>query len=329
MSKREAHMGSRPQRVMVPLDPPEEMAPTQELQRLDVRVARRPPSRDVVGQQARRFSTSGSAIGLQRGDVSVETAWRGVRQFMRARFGLALAPAQSYLLDGRLAGVPAALGFRSLSAYLVTAASAGASPALVEPLIDALTVSESSFFRDEPTWDALDCSILPGLLARAHGGPLRVWCAGCGGGQEAYSLAMRVHEFDARAAANLHIVATDIAPQALDRARAGLYGASELARTVSAERLQRHFIRRGAAFEVAPHLRERVRVMRHNLLDAPPMLRCDLVLCRNTLFFLDAGERDGVLARLWSAVGAGGALGVESTELLPDRALGDGWYARD
>lgn len=312
-------MDRRPQCLMLPLQAAPERARTLDLQR---------PWRSAEqgSRLARRFSTGGSAVFLRRGDVDLEAAWRSVRDFMRARFGLALAPAQSYLLEGRLAGVPEALGFHSLSAYLVAAAAPGASGALTDPLVDALTVSESAFFRDELTWKSLGATVLPRLLAR--GGPLRIWCAGVGGGHEAYSLAMLLHELDPQAAMHAQILATDIAPQALDRARAGLYGASELSRGVSGERQARHFVRRGAAFEVSPSLRAQVRVMRHNLMDAPPQLRCDLVLCRNTLYYLAPEPRAAVLARLWSAVGPGGALGVESTELLPERTLGEGFYTR-
>ena len=61
-------------------------------------------------------------------------------------------------------------------------------------LFNTMLINVSSFFRDAPAWECLRADMLPKLLAANPAGPIRVWSAGCAGGQEAYSLAIALAE---------------------------------------------------------------------------------------------------------------------------------------
>jgi chemotaxis protein methyltransferase CheR len=88
-----------------------------------------------------------------------------------------------------------------------------------------LRVTISRFFRDRQLWQALKADVLPRLVSRFPS-PLRIWSAGCAGGEEPYSLAMVWNA----AALNKkpYLLATDAGEDCLQRARAGSYGPGSL-----------------------------------------------------------------------------------------------------
>jgi len=92
-----------------------------------------------------------------------------------------------------------------------------------------MAVSISRFFRDRALWVTLAEDILPRMIVR-HFDTLRVWCAGCACGEEVYSLKILweglKHRFDHLPV--LEIMATDISPAYVARAKAGVYTRSSL-----------------------------------------------------------------------------------------------------
>ena len=152
-------------------------------------------------------------------------------------------------------------------------------------------------------FDALARDVVPALAraARADGrARLRAWSAGCASGEEAYTLALLWPAMD--------VLATDVHPAVLERARRAAYPASSLRELTAAERT-RAFTRRGAEHVVRPEIAARVTVVRHDLGDAAPDGPFDLVLCRNVAFtYLDGASQRAVLANLSGALRPGGAL---------------------
>ena len=93
----------------------------------------------------------------------------------------------------------------------------------LDALVDELTVGETYFFRDPTQFDVIRTEILPRLRAERSGMPLRMWSAGCASGEEAYTLGMVADEIDP--GVDHQVLATDISPLALAKARAGRYTA--------------------------------------------------------------------------------------------------------
>ncbi|MDX2089738.1 MAG: CheR family methyltransferase [Kofleriaceae bacterium] len=113
-----------------------------------------------------------------------------------------------------------------------------------------------------------------------------VWSVGCSSGDEPYSLAMLCRE----AGASIEILATDINPTALERARRGWYPERNL-RHVDATRRERWFTRTRGGWEVVPELREIVKVREHDICnEAAPRHDVDVVLCRNVMVYFNAEE---------------------------------------
>ena len=171
-----------------------------------------------------------------------------------------------------------------------------------QELLDRVTVQHSYFFRDPDQFIAL-----AELLAAAPPGPATIWCAGCGNGQEAYSLAMLLEECGR---GDWQILATDVSGPALARARAARYRKTEVA-GISAVRMHRHFRRVGDGWEVAAGLRARVHVARHNLSAARPPLpgaSFSIIFCRNVLIYFDPPGVEACIQRLGACLAPGGHL---------------------
>lgn len=223
-----------------------------------------------------------------------------------SRAGLRVDPDKAYLIESRLAPVARREGFGSLAQYIETVRLRG-EERLVWAMVEAMAPPETAFFRDPAVFDALIGEVLP-QLARATQGPVRVWSAACGAGQEVYSLAMLLAEQPALAG-RVELFASDLSERSLEKAQAGLYSQFEVQRGLPARRLVRHFEREGDFFALSPRIRQMVRWRRINLLDDLARLgRFELILCRNVLQSLTGEARERVLEGLTAALAPGGRL---------------------
>lgn len=188
---------------------------------------------------------------------------------------------------------------------------------LVTAVVEAMTINETSFFRDEEPFVHFRNTVLPGLLrARAGRRQLRIWCAAASTGQEPYSLAMILEE--ERAALKdwaVQIIATDINATALAQARQGLYCEEELARGLTAERRLRHFSNEDGGWRIAAPVRRMVDFHHFNLMgDYAWLGELDVIICRNVLFYFDAPTKAAVLEKLTAALAPDGCLILGASE---------------
>ncbi len=202
-------------------------------------------------------------------------------------------------------------------------------PAFRDRFRDMLTINVSEFFRNPEAWDFLRDHVLTSLLrGRLR---LRAWSAGCSIGCEPYSLVMLMQE--SAPGVLLDLLATDIDPTALERARAGRYSEAQMI-GVSAARRARCFVQSGPDWEVRPELRVRARFRRHDLLRDPAEKGCDLTICRNTVIYFTESAKTDLFGRLAASLRPGGVLFIGATETIGDpvrfglRALGPSFYER-
>ncbi len=203
-----------------------------------------------------------------------------------------------------------------------------ASPAELDLLVEALTVKVSGFFRDPFVFGYLEEAVLPALLAAGEetgNEGLRVWSAGCAGGEEPYSVAILLRELARRwhAPAGAAIFATDVDEKALERGREALYSRESL-ENVRLGLLESSFTREGERYRVNPQIAATVRFSHHDLAgpgSAAPAESVfgsfDLVLCRNVLIYFDADLQQRVVERLCRSIAPGGFLLLGPAESLP------------
>lgn len=159
----------------------------------------------------------------------------------------------------------------------------------------ALLDTRSRFVSERTELEPLFETIL--LPALEHSGPdtYRIWCAGCGTGQEAFSLLMMLYNtLPAETAQRVDIIATDISEPALTRASSGVYTHFEVQTGLTAQNLIRYFTKVSErTWQVSPILARQVRFQAHNLLspdDAPGQF--DLILCRHVLTGMTPAHRE-------------------------------------
>jgi chemotaxis protein methyltransferase CheR len=185
--------------------------------------------------------------------------------------------------------------------------------------LDAMMTHESFFFRDTRPFDEFRKVILPSLLeSRATSRRIRIWCAAASTGQEPYSLAMILREEAAKLAGwTVEIVGTDIAPAALNYAKAGLYTQFEVQRGLPIQLLVKYFTKDGDSWRVNQPLRDMVRYSEFNLLgDARTLGVFDVVFCRNVLIYFDQETKSQVLGRLAGQMSKDGYLFLGGAETV-------------
>ena len=172
-----------------------------------------------------------------------------------------------------------------------------------------LLIGVTRFFRNEPAFDILAKRVLPELLAQCKPGrPLRVWVAGCATGEEAYSIAILLHELTAHLPGRaFQIFATDVHPGSIELAGRAFYAESSLV-NVSPERRDRYFIRSGSSYQLVPELRQSIVFAAHNVIKDAPFTRIDLVSCRNMLIYFQPPVQQKVLNHFHFALNRGGVM---------------------
>ncbi len=191
----------------------------------------------------------------------------------------------------------------------------------LDALYHALLGEERGGLIEDHVLESLRENVFLPLLERGPSQEIRVWVAGCGGGEEAYSLAMLFDDITAAAATppRLRLFATDPHPASIERAVAGIALARRL-QNLGAWQGERYFTARGEGeFLVHPELRKRVLFARHQLLDAPPFPRLDLVCCRQLLGDLQPEARQVAIGRLTSGLREGGGLLLGAGEELGEQ----------
>jgi chemotaxis protein methyltransferase CheR len=196
------------------------------------------------------------------------------------------------------------------------------------------TVTITRFYRDKGVFAYLGSTVLPELGRRALAArrtDLRAWSAGCGSGEEPYTLSLVWHfEVGSKLPGlALRILGTDIDDRLLQRAHEAVYPAGCLADLPEQWR-DAAFDETSIGCRLGPVYRENVTFRRHDLRDEPPPGPFDLVLCRNLAFtYFDDATQLTTAQRLRGVLTEGGALVLGRHEGLPARAPGFSAWSAD
>jgi chemotaxis protein methyltransferase CheR len=200
-------------------------------------------------------------------------------------------------------------------------AFAAGQPAEREALINAFTINETYFYREEHQFAALSREILPALVRERRPGDLvRIWSLPCSTGEEAYSIAIWLLEnWPLVDAYNIEIVGSDIDTHALDLARAGHYGVRALARLPEPVANAYFEPRKGDRRKIIDDLRESVRFTPANIVDRGSLAglgQFDVILCRNLLIYFDDASRQLAAKNLYESLAPGGFLCLGHSESM-------------
>jgi len=247
-----------------------------------------------------------------------------VRGVVLSRSGVVIDPTKTYLIESRLAPLARREGFAGLG-DLIQAIRARRDDKLMWAVTEALTSSETCFFRDRAPFDQFRDEILPDLAQRRGERPIRIWSAACSTGQEPYSLAMIVDaERPKLPGARIELYGSDLSERCLEKAQSGLYTQFEVQRGLPIRLLVRHFEQMEELWALSPRVRQMVRWRRINLLaDLRALGMFDVIFCRNVISAFDEGVRRRVLEQLAQALPEDGRLilGLDETVVGVTEAL--------
>lgn len=191
----------------------------------------------------------------------------------------------------------------------------------IEILAGHLTVGETYFFREKRSFEVLEQHILPALLHTRAEKQLRIWSAGCCTGEEPYSISMLLDRLiPSPETWNITLLATDINPEFLRKAREGVYSDWSFRDTPDWFR-ERYFNRgKNASYEVHELIRKRVTFAYLNFADDvyPSVTNnthsMDVIFCRNVLMYFSAERAKKAVENLYRSLLDGGWLIVSPTE---------------
>jgi chemotaxis protein methyltransferase CheR len=250
-----------------------------------------------------------------------------LRQLVFGESRNVLDPTRDYLFETRLTKVLRNQGMTRLD-ELVQHLKLAKNPQLERTVAEAMTINETSFFRDSRPFELLRTDLLPKLIEdRRSTRALRIWSAACSTGQEAYSTAMLLQEhFPQLASWSIRIEGTDLCSEVVQRAQAGRYHRIEINRGLPARFVVRYFDHAGEDWVVKPEVRKPCN-FRHANLCAPQLPfnrsddRFDVIFLRNVMLYFSQETRRTLLAGIQRLLAPDGILFLGSSEQPADPSI--------
>jgi chemotaxis protein methyltransferase CheR len=229
-------------------------------------------------------------------------------------------PSRNGLFERRLGPLARTAGAEDLE-ELISLLRVDRTTRLHRAVAEAMTINETSFFRDVKPFDALRETVIPTLMRqRASERRLRIWSAASSTGQEAYSVAMLLLEhFPQLAEWDVKIIGTDIARSVIEYAQKGRFRRIEMNRGLPVRMLMKYFVRRGEEWEVSARVKAMCEFRTVNLCAPLPVLPVfDVVMLRNVLLYFPLQDRRRVFAEVRKQMQPKGYLMLGNAEQAED-----------
>ncbi|MGL1958490.1 MAG: protein-glutamate O-methyltransferase CheR [Colwellia sp.] len=248
-----------------------------------------------------------------------DNSYHQFRTFLEQQCGIVLGENKQYLVKSRLAPLMSKFDLTSLG-ELVTRTLSPIERQLRAAVIDAMTTNETLWFRDDYPFKLLKSKLLPDFSDRRT--PVKIWSAASSSGQEPYSIAMSVLEYQksnpGAFARGVQIVGTDISTTMLDHCKYGHYDGLALARGLSVER-KRQFFEDGdnGMLKVKDEVKKMVSFRPLNLLNSYSLMgRFDIVFCRNVLIYFSPEIKAQIINQIYDVLNKDGYLFLGASESL-------------
>lgn len=245
-----------------------------------------------------------------------KTEFERLREYIYRESGIYFEDSKVYYVKKRAEQQMEKYGFKDFTAYL-GALRFDSTGKMRQELLNSLTVNETYFFRE---YDQLKClaeEVIPLWYqngARRNG--VRIWCAGCASGEEAYTLAIVMQEMAPDMPCEIH--ATDINTEVLDKAEKGIYNYYAV-RHVPEVYFKRYFTPLGNNYAISPLLKQKVKFYQLNLVDDVAMRNMrhfHAIFCRNVLIYFDDLSRRRVALHFYQALEPGGYVFLGHSESM-------------
>jgi two-component system, chemotaxis family, CheB/CheR fusion protein len=246
-----------------------------------------------------------------------EQSYQKILQMLRGLSGLDLRQYKPETVKRRIARRMILLRRERLVDYYRFLQSRGDELRLLQ---EDILINVTRFFRDLGFWDSVRANVLPALFQdRSPERPIRIWCAGCSTGEEAYSLAIIVLEYLSQHGLDtpLQVFGTDASDQSIEAARIAVYPET-LATEIPPDRLRRYFVKVDRGYQVSKRVRDTCIFARQNLASDPPFSHIDILSCRNVMIYFNQALQRQIMLTFHYALEAGGFIFLGMSEGLRD-----------
>jgi chemotaxis protein methyltransferase CheR len=245
--------------------------------------------------------------------------YRRLCDFLYRRTGMIFNESRRYFVDRRVADRMAATGLASFTSYFALLRSDHDRE--VEHFINAFTVNETYFYREDYQLQCTTSNLLPERLRdKPPGESMRIWSVPCSTGEEPYSIAIWLLEnWPQVDSHNVEIVGSDIDTAVLAAARKGMFGKRALTR-LPPNLISKYFTQVGAdSWQILDELRQSVAFTTVNIVQRAqtrPHGRFDIIFCRNVLIYFDDTSRRTAAENLYENLAPGGYICLGHTESM-------------
>jgi chemotaxis protein methyltransferase CheR len=252
-------------------------------------------------------------------EVASEEEFRRLCEFLYRRTGMIFAENKRYFVERRVNERMAATGAATFASYFARLRSDALGE--IEQFINAFTVNETYFYREEHQLQCLTTDLLrERIQTKRAGEAIRIWSVPCSTGEEPYSIAMWLLENWPQADSyDIEIIGSDIDTRVLEAAAAGVYGKRALMR-LSPEVVAKYFERLDDEnWRILDDLRGSVRFAPANLIESAETAafgRFDVIFCRNVLIYFDDTSRRIAAENLFENLAPGGFICLGHTESM-------------
>lgn len=244
-----------------------------------------------------------------------------IRDLLHKICGIHMPQGKDGLVKARLSKRLKHLCLDSFAAYInyVQKDSSGDELAI---MVDELTTNKTNFYREPAHFDFLANQILPCLQKTKR---MRIWSAACSTGEEPYTMSMHIHNHVINLEQmDVRMLATDISPTVLGKARAGVYEQNQM--DGIDESLKRKFFtpvqnKATMSYQISHRVQSLVTFARLNLMN-PWVMKgpFDVIFCRNVMIYFDKETRENLIQRFYEIIRPGGYLFVGHSESLSSLA---------
>nr|WP_199612032.1 protein-glutamate O-methyltransferase [Flocculibacter collagenilyticus] len=240
--------------------------------------------------------------------------------FLEQQCGIVLGQNKQYLVKSRLAPLMSQFGVETLS-ELVNRTLKAHERELRATVVDAMTTNETLWFRDTYPFDLLKNRLLPEFAAEGKKS-VKIWSAASSSGQEPYSIAMTVDEYNSQnpgtKSVKASIVGTDISNSMLEHCKSAKYDSLAIARGLSTERKSKYFQDCGnGLLQVKDNIRRAITFRHLNLLDNYTLLgKFDIIFCRNVLIYFSPEVKSRIIGQFAKSLNPKGYLFLGASESM-------------
>lgn len=224
-----------------------------------------------------------------------------ILQLLKKYAGWELSANNYFLVDNKIYGLVCEKGYAS-SDELIQELRLGQKSMLWQ-VIEALTFSDTYFFRDYPVFNSFEKIILPRIReVNRSSKKLRIWSLGCSTGQETYSIAMSLLDnLQTVNDWNINILGTDISSPAVAKAQKGIYSLLEVQMGMDIRRIIKHFHKEGNNWVINSDITNNIKFLRYNILDNLSNVEpFDIIFCRYLLCYFTKDKQKELIAKIHS-----------------------------